>query len=123
MPVACVGFFLCVKAVWGAQVAKKLLTAILAFMMIGWFTFEPIYSIITVAFYWLLINWTMNRAGKNKNNLFIGATMLAISVSVMEFIGHWYLEGNASHLGEFFNSVYHTPLYGVKSLLTYHHQT
>ena len=40
-------------------------------------------------------------------------------IAVMEFIGHWYLESTSSILNHFLNSVYHTPVYGFQSVLSY----
>ena len=45
-----------------------------------------------------------------------GASLMFISIIIMEFIGHWFIEGKGSDLTHLLNSIYHTPLYGMYSL-------
>lgn len=43
--------------------------------------------------------------------MLIGGLLLFFSVAMMEFVGHWYLESNGSHVSHLINSVYHTLPY------------
>lgn len=52
-----------------------------------------------------------------KKYLLVGVLMLGIPVIMMEFFGHWYLEGLGSDVSQLFNSIYHTPLYGTRAVL------
>jgi len=118
MPIACVGFFYCVIAVFNKTVAKMLLRAFLALMLMGWLTFQPIAGIITAIYYYLINNYCISSAKdmSTKNRLGLGVLLLIISIGMMEFVGHWALEGHGSNLLHFLNSVYHTPLYGTLSV-------
>ncbi len=118
MPIACIGFFFCIKAAFDVKVARRLLEVIVFCMTAGWITHEPLYGLITAFAYLALISWSLTT---EKSNMPIGLAMMAVSIGVMEFIGHWYLEGHESNLRHFLNSVYHTPLYGTVSLLTFRH--
>lgn len=51
----------------------------------------------------------------------VSALSIAGCISIMEFIGHWYLESTKSNLGHLLNSIYHTPAYGFQSILLYPH--
>lgn len=63
-----------------------------------------------------------NRIGSDLDNhianivLIYGIMALLFSVCVMEFIGHWFIEDHASDVWQLGNSVFHTPLYGLRSL-------
>ena len=48
-----------------------------------------------------------------------GITLIAVNVGALESIGHGLFEGHHSYVSEFFNSVFHTPLYGINSVLLY----
>jgi hypothetical protein len=48
----------------------------------------------------------------------VGVMLIVVNVGALEVIGHGLYEHHHSYVGEFFNSVFHTPLYGVNSLLT-----
>jgi uncharacterized membrane protein len=50
---------------------------------------------------------------------FCGAFFLGFSLFMMEIVGHWCIEGHGSTLSQFFNSVYHTPLYGTIALFEF----
>lgn len=47
----------------------------------------------------------------------VGILVVATTVGSMEVIGHGIFEHHHSYVSEFFNSVFHTPLYGVNSAL------
>ena len=54
---------------------------------------------------------------KRGHFLFYGAALVILNVGALEAIGHGLYEHHHSYVGEFFNSVFHTPLYGVNSVL------
>lgn len=51
-------------------------------------------------------------------HLLVGALLIGINVGALEVIGHGIFEQHHSYVLEFFNSVFHTPLYGVNSVMT-----
>ena len=76
-------------------------------------SYDPFYGFITVLFYWFI----MKKAVYAGPRLITGILLMAVSIGVMEFGGHWFLENLGSNLSHFPNSVIHTPLYGVRSVL------
>jgi len=54
---------------------------------------------------------------KRMRYLIWGISLVATNVAILEGIGHGYFEHHHSYVGEFFNSVFHTPLYGINSVL------
>mmetsp|Transcript_27611 Transcript_27611/g.32217 ORF Transcript_27611/g.32217 Transcript_27611/m.32217 type:complete len:211 (-) Transcript_27611:418-1050(-) len=53
------------------------------------------------------------------NYLCVGISLIAVNVGLLETIGHGLFEHHHSYVKEFFNSVFHTPLYGINSILWY----
>eukprot|EP00980_Cylindrotheca_fusiformis_P011643 scaffold2751_cov131-Cylindrotheca_fusiformis.AAC.10 len=51
--------------------------------------------------------------------LLIGLGLVAVNVGALETIGHGIFEHHHSYVLEFFNSVFHTPLYGINSVMGY----
>lgn len=51
--------------------------------------------------------------------LLLGLGLVAINVGALETIGHGIFEHHHSYVLEFFNSVFHTPLYGINSVMGY----
>lgn len=49
----------------------------------------------------------------------VGTSLIFINVGLLESIGHGMFEHHHSYVEEFFNSVFHTPLYGINSVLSY----
>lgn len=47
----------------------------------------------------------------------VGLSLVIINVGVLEGIGHGFFEHHHSYILEFFNSVFHTPLYGINSVM------
>lgn len=54
---------------------------------------------------------------ERRHFLLCGAALVVFNVSALEAIGHGLFEHHHSYVEEFFNSVFHTPLYGVNSVL------
>lgn len=46
----------------------------------------------------------------------VGIALVAFNVGALETIGHGIYEHHHSYVLEFFNSVFHTPLYGINSI-------
>jgi hypothetical protein len=144
MPLATCGFFLIVFAILGLYMINKIkyyeqwpgkLTKIknivnglahfiLGFVFAGYVTFSPWVGSLTIMFYWYVIQKTVNYAESFEKTpinmsriLYNGLYLLVTSIIIMEFIGHWYLEGKGSDITQLLNSIYHTPLYGTISLI------
>ena len=49
--------------------------------------------------------------------ILLGIILVFVNVSTLEVIGHGYYEHHHSYVSEFFNSVFHTPLYGINSVV------
>lgn len=49
--------------------------------------------------------------------LWTGMALIVVNVGGLEVVGHGWWEGHHSYVAEFFNSVFHTPLYGINSVL------
>jgi len=49
--------------------------------------------------------------------LICGIALVVLNVGALESIGHGVYENHHSYVKEFFNSVFHTPLYGANSVL------
>jgi hypothetical protein len=58
-----------------------------------------------------------NKAWTRLSYLICGITLVAFNVGALESIGHGIYEHHHSYVGEFFNSVFHTPLYGANSVV------
>lgn len=58
------------------------------------------------------------RPGWKRRHFFAcGVALVFCNVGALEVIGHGVFEHHHSYVEEFFNSVFHTPLYGVNSVL------
>ena len=105
-------------------ILKNIMYFILGFFSCGYLTYDFSWGLVTIMFYWYIFNVTINRlvfynlkfTFSNIYKIILGIT---IPISVMEFVGHWYLENSGSDINMLANSIYHTPLYGVKSLLLF----
>ena len=124
MPITCIGFFLAVSSVLGLRFSKWTLNIILAGMFAGYATFDLIYGSIALTSYGLLIHLILatlppDRKAKIRwTRLKAGLLLMLIGLFMMECIGHWSFEGHGSNVLELLNSIYHTPLYGTKNLLS-----
>eukprot|EP00934_Nitzschia_sp_Nitz4_P000699 Nitzschia sp. Nitz4//scaffold20_size174350//48846//49506//NITZ4_002088-RA/size174350-snap-gene-0.238-mRNA-1//-1//CDS//3329541767//699//frame0 len=49
--------------------------------------------------------------------LITGILLIAVNVGALEAVGHGVFEHHHSYVEEFFNSVFHTPLYGMNSVV------
>ena len=124
LPVAAIGLMFIIHSLikklyrFDSNHAVREKTEKVMWYILGWFSccyasYDVYYGAITILFYYCL----MNQGIKAGPNLLWGILLMGLSVGMMEFVGHWYLENGASNLSHFFNSVIHTPLYGVRSIL------
>ena len=135
MPLATLGFFLFLKTFdFRLDSNKKPYTTsytnivflfVLGLYELGYFFMFPIVGSITIFFYFLfiLINLKLSTIDYMKNPKlkkfkyrFYALLLITVSVGIMEFLGHGYLEHKHSNIFEFFNSIFHTPVYGLYSL-------
>lgn len=58
-----------------------------------------------------------NESIHRKTFLYLGVSLVLANVAALETIGHGWFEHHHSYVLEFFNSVFHTPLYGINSVL------
>jgi uncharacterized membrane protein YGL010W len=60
-----------------------------------------------------------NRSFDRMKFLLMGLGLVAVNVGALETIGHGVFERHHSYVSEFFNSVFHTPLYGINAMMGY----
>ena len=104
-----------------------ILLVILGVMYASYVLFDPFIGFFALWFNYLFIKYVyINNVGKfmiwnDKTDglklIVDGLILIFNAVFVMEFIGHWYLEGVSSNIVYFFNSVIHTPLYNFKNVI------
>lgn len=81
---------------------------------------EYLFNVITCLYYYSAVHLGLlliPRPRYESGELVLGLVLLVLSVCIMEFVGHWLLEGHASDLGSVPNSIYHTLRYSTRSLL------
>jgi len=78
------------------------------------FLFYVLYMAIWECLYHFLYK---NKGLTRTQFLALGIFFIALNVGGLEVIGHGFFEHHHSYVSEFFNSVFHTPLYGVNSVL------
>ena len=111
IPIAILGFMYILSGLVGETGTKVVLYGILFFQTKSYYYIDPLVTIVNYIFYSIIIELCIRKRIK------IGIVLMAISISMMEFYSHWYLEGRGSNLWHFFNSVFWTQLYGFRSLL------
>ena len=108
-------------------VTKKILYFVLGFFACGYMGYSPKVGALTLLIYWYILSGFINKFSQARLDsgnaihyrklAFQGFIILSTNVAMMEFIGHWLIERQASDVTWLANSVYHTPLYGVESIL------
>ena len=110
-----------------------LLVGILMTMMISYVKFDFKVGLFACAYHYIIIMVCVRAIvlkyrnsdsdvrdqlkAKSYELIFSGAIMMIASTCVMEFVGHWYIEGVGSDVSQVLNSIIHTPLYGARSIL------
>lgn len=112
---------------FGISLTKIFRNIIFILFFLGYLFTFPIMGIITIIIYYKIVDYFMDIATVylyyNHNTLFKAKTNIFIicciclfgSISILEFLSHGYLENTHSNIFEFFNSIYHTPVYGFNS--------
>ena len=119
MPIALIGFFLIVNGLTCDTFTEFLRIIFSVLYFVGYFNIDPYMGSLTVIIYYMityLAHEDMRSKMLKRHMMFIGFMLLLISVTMMELVGHGLFENHHSHLWEFFNSVFHTPLYGMNSI-------
>ena len=113
-PIAAYGIFYFLYCLFGRETTTKILYFTLGFFSCGYITYSPYWGFVTIMFYRYLVSLYIR--SYRGHNIPKALTITALPILCMEFIGHWYLEDKSSDVSQLINSIYHTPLYGVKSL-------
>ena len=128
MPMAVSGVFLIVRsasdsAIFTRHVQIAVTTAYLGLYLTNQNAVSAVspwifYLIYMSIFEFLLYQKLYSNPKWNRTMFLIrGISLIAFNVGALETIGHGLYEGHHSYVSEFFNSVFHTPLYGVNSAL------
>jgi hypothetical protein len=127
MPMAVSGVFLLVRSASdGPNFTRHLQLCVTTAYLYLYMQFEALHP-LGPALFWLLYMGIFefvlyrklysNPALSRIWFLQMGVFLIAFNVLALETLGHGFYEKHHSHVLEFFNSVFHTPLYGVNSLL------
>lgn len=136
MPLAAIGFFNIIAYIemnlnprecYTLRWTRKTKNCLLIFYWLCYMNTFPIIGTLTIFIYYVILTWALNLStyklfkAYNKheaklNILKCGLYLLIISIGILEFFSHWYLEQHSSRINELFNSILHTPVYGINSL-------
>jgi uncharacterized membrane protein YGL010W len=125
MPIAVSGVFLIVRSASGSAIFSRCIHVTVTTAYLALYLRYERSALSPWLFYLLYLgifegvltplyqrpNWT------RRHYLVLGAILTAFNVAALEVIGHGLYEHHHSYVDEFFNSVFHTPLYGVNSVL------
>ena len=113
-------------------ITKKILYFVLGFFAAGYMGYSPGLGGLTVFIYWYVISGMIDRFAQAipircaithdirnhyRRLIYKGACVLLCNIAMMECVGHWVLEHQSSDLRWLANSIYHTPLYGIDSII------
>lgn len=110
MPISIYGVGLMIKSI--TNYSAHILGVILVLQTLGYLLIDPLMSLVNCYFYICVLIIINERPG----NFRLGLILLLVGWVMMEPIGHWIIERNASDLRYVVNSIYWTPLYGMRSL-------
>lgn len=127
MPPAVSGVFLIVRSVSNNSAFTRQLQIVVTTAYLGLYLryeasqFSPwlFFAIYLGIFELILYQSLFLSDWRRTQYLILGVTLVAVNVSTLEVVGHGVLEHHHSHVSEFFNSVFHTPLYGINSIMMY----
>jgi hypothetical protein len=122
------GVFLIVRSVSDSPMFTRILQCLVTSRYLQlYLTFEPnryspwiFYALYMGIFDGILYHkvYHRNPAWSRWKYLWVGALLIGSNVGALEVVGHGMFEQHHSYVLEFFNSVFHTPLYGVNSIMT-----
>lgn len=126
MPMAVSGVFMIVRAASdSAQFTRVIQTLVVTLYLVLYLQYEkdPISPWLFYILYLGILEFLLsqklykNEKMNRQKFLILGAALVAFNVGALETIGHGLFEHHHSYVLEFFNSVFHTPLYGINSVL------
>ena len=128
MPLAVSGVFLIVRSVADSAIFTRHIQIVVTTAYLGLYltngnavsAISPwIFYIIYMSIFEFVLYQQLYSNPKWNRTMFLirGITLIAVNVGALETIGHGVFEGHHSYVSEFFNSVFHTPLYGINSVL------
>jgi hypothetical protein len=126
MPLAVSGVFLVVRSVSdGPQFTRHLQFCVVTAYLYLYLQYEVnqwspwLFYVIYMSVFdgFLYQKLYKNPAWTRLKYLVVGAALIVFNVGALETIGHGLFEHHHSNVLEFFNSVFHTPLYGINSVL------
>ena len=128
MPLAVQGVFLIIRSVSdAAEFTRYLQCTVVTLYLYLYLQYEtnPYSPWIFYVFYMSFFEWIgyqrlyQSKQWNRQSYLVTGMALVIVNVGALEAIGHGSLyENHHSYVSEFFNSVFHTPLYGINSILT-----
>jgi hypothetical protein len=127
MPIAVSGVFLIVRSVTDSPIfTRHLQFAVTTGYLYLYLQYESnpyspwiFYAIYASIFDRLLYGYVYYfQSWTRLNYLIVGILLVVLNVGALESIGHGLFEHHHSIVSEFFNSVFHTPLYGINSVMS-----
>jgi len=123
MPLAVSGVFLIVNAVSDAPEFTRILQILVTTgYLYGYLQYEVtfwapwLFYLLYMSIFELLLYRQLYGKWSRHTCLYVGVALIVFNVGGLETIGHGLFEHHHSYVSEFFNSVFHTPLYGVHSI-------
>jgi uncharacterized membrane protein YGL010W len=127
MPLAVSGVFMVVRSVSDSpQFTRQVQVCVTSVYLLLYRQFEPhpyspiLFLILYLGIFEFILYQQVYTGAKHGRlwHLKWGIVLIVTNVGALEAIGHGqFFEKHHSYLAEFFNSVFHTPLYGINSLL------
>ena len=126
MPIAVSGVFCIVRGLSNySEFTRQLQCFVTTLYVALYVTYEPnkftpwLFYILYMSIFEFIL---YRKIYQNKSNtrcyyIILGVSLVFVNVSTLEVIGHGYYEHHHSYVTEFFNSVFHTPLYGINSII------
>ncbi len=126
MPLAVSGVFLFVRAASACSTfTRHVQVCVTTFYLYLYLKFERdpmspwIFYIVYMSIFEFVLYQRIYQNTKlcRKDYTLMGVFLVGLNVGALEVIGHGVYEHHHSYVLEFFNSVFHTPLYGINSVL------
>ncbi|KAG7353534.1 DUF962 domain containing protein [Nitzschia inconspicua] len=124
MPPAVSGVFLVVRGVADSPIFTRILqSGVTTCYLCYYLTYETnvispwLFYGLYMAIWECLYHFVYNKNFTRSKFVFYGILLILVNVGGLETIGHGVFEHHHSYVSEFFNSVFHTPIYGINSVL------